>query len=209
MKGNYDNVAPFYYLLTRLVYGDAILQAQLFLVDAIRANSSILIAGGGTGQILEQISKKHPGGLKISYVEISEKMMALSKKRNTGNNNVIFINKSILDARLYKQYDVVLTPFLFDNFSYNTAKIIFDKIDDLLLPGGVWLFSDFQLSEKNNIWQKVLLKSMYSFFRLLCKIEAGHLQDIRIFFETSNYRNVAMQTFFKKFIYAIIYLKPG
>lgn len=208
MKGNYDNVAPFYDLLSHLIYRDSILQANIFLVNAIPANSSILIIGGGTGHILEEISKKYVSGLQITYVEISEKMIAFSRKRNTGNNRVAFINKSIGDVIFHHPFDIVITPFLFDNFSCSTAKIIFHKIHALLVPAGLWLFTDFQLSEKNNVWQKVLLKTMYLFFRLLSNIEAAHLQDMRALFEKYNYSNISMQTFYKKFIYAVIFVKP-
>lgn len=208
MKGNYDNVAPFYDLLSRLVFRDAILQSSRFLVNAIPANSSILIIGGGTGHILEEISKKYVSGLQITYVEVSKKMIALSRKRNVASNRIIFINQSISDAPLHQLFNVVITPFLFDNFSYSTATIFFNKIDALLMPGGLWLFTDFQLNKTNNIWQKLLLNLMYFFFRLLCKIEAAHLEDMRMLFEEYNYRNISMQTFFKKFIYAVIYLKP-
>ena len=207
MKGNYDNVAPFYDLLLRLVYGKAILRAQLFLIDAIQANDSILIVGGGTGQILEQISKKYTSGLQITYVDISKKMIALSAKKNAEGNSVVFINQSIADVTLDHQFDVIITPFFFDNFLNKTAKIIFNKIDLALKPNGRWLFADFQL-RKNNLWQKLLLYVMYFFFKLLCNIEAGQLQDFIVLFTESNNKKISMQTFFKKFIYAVIYLKP-
>src|SRR3954468_8626688 len=151
MKGNYDNVAPFYDLLSRLVYGSAILQAQITLVNAIPPNSAVLIIGGGTGQILDQISKKHPRGLQITYVDISKKMISLSKRRNIGNNNIFFINQSISDVIFHQQFDVVITPFLFDNFSDDTAKIIFHKINLLIKSDGFWLFADFQVSNKKHL----------------------------------------------------------
>lgn len=208
MKGNYDNVAPFYDLLSQLVFGNAILRAQLFLINAIPANSGILIIGGGTGQILEEISKKHGSGLQITYVDISKKMIAISKKRKTGNNEVVFINQSISDARFHRQFDVVITPFFLDNFLNNTAKVVFDKIDTFLKPRGFWLFTDFQLSEKNNLWQKLLLKIMYFFFRFFCGIEASHLPDTTALFEKYKYQLISKQTFYKKFIYALIFFKP-
>lgn len=208
MKGNYDNVAPFYDLLSHLVYGNAIVRAHRSFVNAIPANSSVLIAGGGTGQVLEEISKKYKSGLQITYVDISKKMIALSKKRNTGNNKVIFINESIAVARFQQQFDVVITPFVFDNFSNNTTKVVFHKIDTLLKPLGLWLFADFQLSEKNNGWQKLLLSVMYFFFRLICGIEAAHLPETTSLFEEYKYKPVSKQTFYKKFIYSSIYLKP-
>lgn len=207
MKSNYDRVAPFYDRLSRLVYGNAILQAHRFLVNAIPANSSVLIAGGGTGYILEEISKKHVSGLHITYVENSEKMMAFSKRRNTGNNDVVFVHQSIGDVVLPPLFDVVITPFLFDNFTDSTGKIIFDKTDSLLIIGGLWMMADFQISEKNKLWQKLLLKLMYLFFRVCCNIEASHLTNLKLLFKKDVYQPVLIRTFYKNFIYAAIYSK--
>lgn len=208
MKGNYDNVATFYDLLSHLVFGNSISQAVLFLVRAIPANSSVLVIGGGTGQILEEISKKYSSGIQITYVDISKKMISLSKKRSTGSNLVVFINQSISDVTFYQQFDVVITSFLFDNFSSDTTKVFFNKINSLLKSSGVWLFADFQLSEKNNLWQKLLLNFMYFFFRFLCGIEASHLPDTASLFKEYRYQPVSKQTFYGKFIYSSIYLKP-
>jgi len=207
MKGNYDNVAPFYDLLGRFIFGNAILQANLVLVNAVQANSSILIVGGGTGYILEEISKKHDSGLQITYVEVSKKMMSLSKKRNTGNNKVLLINESIADISFLQQYDVVITPFFFDNFTDNTAKTIFIKLHDVLTSNGLWLFADFQLSKNNNIWKRWMLDLMYFFFRVFCNIETSHLPDTKLLFEANNYQSVFMKSFYKDFIYAVIYKK--
>lgn len=207
MEGNYNNVALYYDRLAHLVFGDAVLQAHRFLAKAIPAQSSVLIIGGGTGFILEEISKKHAGGLKITYVDISEKMIALSKKRNAGNNKIIFVNKSISEVEFDKQFDTVITPFFLDNFSNKTLGIIHNKIDSFLKPGGTWLFADFQQKE-NKLWQKFLLTLMYVFFRLWCSIEATHLEDFEALFKESNYQIQSGKTFYRNFIYSVIYKKP-
>lgn len=206
MKGNYDTIAPFYDWLSRFVFRDAILQAHSFLVDAIPAGSSVLIAGGGTGFILEEILRKHAIGLEITYVDISEKMIALSEKRNIGGNEVSFINQSILDTAFHQQFDVAITPFFLDNFSNSAAKLVFNKINAALSSGGLWLFADFQ-SKKNSLWQKLLLKSMYLFFRIFCNIEASRLPDSLLFFNQYNYKTLDIKTFYKDFIYTGIYQK--
>lgn len=206
MKGNYDRVAPFYDRLSKLIFGEAVLQAHTFLIDAIPAGSSVLIAGGGTGYILEEITKKHAGGLQITYADISEKMIAFSKERNIGGNNVLFINKSILDTAFHQHFDVVITPFFLDNFSDSTAKIVFNKINAALASGGLWLFADFQ-SKKNNLWHEILLKLMYLFFRIVCNIDASHLPHTARFFKQYDYKTIDMKTFYKDFIYAVIYQK--
>jgi spermidine synthase len=84
MAGNYDNSASFYDGLSRLVFGRTLIAAQVAFLSSIPKNAKVLIIGGGTGWILEEITRLYPSGLTITYVEISANMMALSQKRNTG-----------------------------------------------------------------------------------------------------------------------------
>lgn len=209
MKRNYNNVAPFYDQLSRLIFGDAIIKAQRFLVESIQANSTILIVGGGTGWILEEIAKKHPEGLQITYVEISEKMIALSKKRYVGNNHVIFINKPVQQVALDQRFDVVITPFMLDNFSTNTVNFVFQKLHQCLFTGGLWLFADFQISSGSHLWQKALLKMMYFFFEIVCGIEADRLPDTNSLFKKNKYQVVFSRTFFNHFICSMVYTKQS
>src|SRR5665213_550548 len=100
MASNYDNSAWFYDRLSRVIYGRALIRSQVYLLPCIPAGATILIAGGGTGWILEEIANIYPSGLKIVYAEISAKMMAFSRKRNAGNNEVIFINLPVENIQL-------------------------------------------------------------------------------------------------------------
>lgn len=209
MKGNYNNIAPYYDLLSHIVFGNAMMRTHAFLVNAIPANASILVIGGGTGYILEEIAKKHHSGLRITYVDISEKMIALSRKKNAGDNEVVFINRSILDTIFDQTFDVAITPFFFDNFSGDTSKVIFDKINAALTPGGVWLFADFLITSQSSLWQKLLLKLMYMFFRALCGIEASNLPDTTALFKKYKYGAVSSQTFYRQFISAVIYIRTA
>ncbi len=111
LKRSYDTIAFFYDRLARMAYGRALVNAQLYLLNSIPAGALILIAGGGTGWVLEEIAKIHPSGLTIDYVDASGKMIALAEKRNTGANKVTFITDPIQDVQFgQKEYDVVLTP---------------------------------------------------------------------------------------------------
>lgn len=205
MASNYDNSAWFYDRLSRLVYGKALVKAQVYLLPHIPAQSSILIAGGGTGWILEEIVKLHPSGLKITYVEISAKMMALSRKRNTGNNEVTFINGPVESIKENTTYDVVFTPFLFDNFTEQTLQQVFTHLHSRLKPGGIWLNTDFRLAGK--WWHAFLLRSMIVFFRLICRIEAKKLPDIEKCFEAKKYVVIDQKAFFGEFILSTVYQK--
>ena len=205
MSANYNNSVWFYDFLTGLVFGKTLFRAQVYLLNNIRPGNKILIAGGGTGKILEAITCFHHAGLKITYVDVSEKMIAASKKRNTGKNEVTFINAAIENSQLPYYFDVVITPFLLDNFREENLQKIFSRIDQSLLPGGLWLNTDFQLTGKR--WQKIMAGSMLIFFRIICAIEAKKLPDIQNCFSNNGYRIVEQKTFWGDFIITAAYQK--
>ena len=205
MKVDYNFIAPYYDRLAQFVFGNAIKQAQQFLIQFIQPNSHILIIGGGTGWILEEITKAHPSGLQITYVDISIEMIKISRKRNVGQNKVNFISQPFHDVQLKPVYDVVITPFFLDNFSEDSVNHVIQKIQTSLRSTVVWLYADFQINEQSNIWQKLLLKIMYLFFQTVCHIEARKLPNVEIQFKSRGYQCVCSKTFFKDFIYAGVY----
>lgn len=206
MQGNYDPVAPYYDRLSKLVFGNQIRQAQLFLLEAIPPQASILIIGGGTGWILEDITRKQAVGLKITYVEISEKMLGYAKNRHIGTNQVVFIHAAIQKALLKGSFDVVITPFLLDNFADETLGKVFHKLNSHLKKDGLWLLADFQRPQKS-MAQKLLLNTMYLFFRAFCRIEASKLPDSASIFRQNGFKKFRQKLFFNEFIYAVIYQK--
>lgn len=208
MKGNFNYIARYYDSLSRIVFGDAIVTSQRYLIQFIKPNSNILIVGGGTGWILEEIAKKHFDSLHITYVEMSQKMIELSKRRNVGRNKIVFINQAIQSADLNASFDVIITPFLLDNFSNETTTTVFKKIDEQLVGGGSWLYGDFQLPEDHAFWQRFLITLMYTFFKLMCGIEANKLPETDSLFQQGNYQKSSSKTFFHDMICSIHYQKP-
>ena len=205
MSANYDNSAWFYDRLSRLVYGNALIRSQVYLLKHIPANATILVAGGGTGWILEEIAKLHPSGLTITYVEVSSRMIALSQRRNPENNQVTFINEPVENTKVNAHYEVVITPFLFDNFTEMTLEKVFMHIHTRLKPGGIWLNMDFKPA--GIWWQKLLLWSMLAFFRLICGIEASRLPDIEKQFKQHHYKVIDQKSFFGDFISSMAFQK--
>jgi ubiquinone/menaquinone biosynthesis C-methylase UbiE len=205
MASNYDNSAWFYDRLSKVIFGQALVNAQLYLLKNIPPKSKILIAGGGTGWILEEIAKIHPAGLKITYVEISSKMMALSQKRICGDNELVFINQAVENTILSSDYNVVITPFLLDNFTEENLSKIFGHIHNSLKPGGLWLNTDFRLTGK--WWQKILLGSMLLFFRMICGIESKNLPNIENYFEAYGYKVVTQKSLYGDFILSTVWEK--
>ncbi|SFA50945.1 Ubiquinone/menaquinone biosynthesis C-methylase UbiE [Pedobacter suwonensis] len=208
MNNNYDKIANHYDTLSRLVFFKSQVNAQVNQLQYIPKNSSILIVGGGTGWILEEIAKIYPSGLKLVYVEISGKMLALSQKRDCKNNQVEFVNIGIEDFKTDVLFDVILTPFLFDNFAEERAAKVFGQLNSCLKREGFWFIVDFSLDKVNgNWWKWLLLKSMYSFFKLLGIVEANQLIDMTPYFLNADYQISVQRFYYRGFIKALIYKK--
>lgn len=203
MPANYNIIAPFYDALNKLVFGNATLNAQLWLIEKIKSPSRILIAGGGTGWIIEKLSEKFPDGLDIVYVEISFKMMSKSKKRNCFNNKVSFMLESIEDIHPDKSFDYIIAPFFFDNFTQVRVLHLISHIQQYLRPEGYWLVADFV--RPIVLWQKILLKIMYMFFKTFCSIESTKMPELDFCFQSLEYKAVSACSFFHGFIKSSIY----
>lgn len=207
MKNNYDLIAPFYQVISRTIFGGAIANAHRFLTNSVAEGSTVLIVGGGTGEILKYIADLHRTGIDITYVELSKKMIDLASKKDWGANKVRFVNVDIASVNLEQRFDAVITPFLFDNFSASTAAQVFNKIHLLLKPGGLWLYADFEIRKHSPLWQKLLLGIMYKFFRVVANIEARQLPDVDKAFLAKNYEVIRSKRFYGNFIKAEVFKK--
>lgn len=207
MINNYDKIAKHYDFLSRLVFFKSQVNAQINQLKYIPKNSQILIVGGGTGWILEEITKIQPSGLHIFYVEASVKMTALSKQKNSGSNIVEFFTQDIKDFATQNTFDIILTPFLFDNFKVNDAKSAFNKLHDTLKDNGLWFFTDFNVQGKSSLWKLLFIKFMYQFFTLFKIIDTQNLVNTAPYFEEKNYSIIDSKLYYNTFIEAIVYRK--
>lgn len=205
LKHNYDTVAWCYDRFSRLVFGNAQVAAQVSLLSFIPQGAHILIAGGGTGWILEEIAKIHPSGLTITYVDASEKMIALAQKRNTGNNTVSYHTTDVEELFPNRKYDVVITSFFFDNFRPDKAVSLFAAIDRMLDTRSLWLYTDFR--NTGRLSHRLLMKTMYAFFRICCGVEATQMPDMDTCFKQRHYLTVAQRPYMNGFITALVYKK--
>ncbi|MDP9048183.1 MAG: class I SAM-dependent methyltransferase, partial [Bacteroidota bacterium] len=76
-------------------------------------------------------------------------------------------------------------------------------IQSRLKPNGLWLNADFQLTEK--WWQRLLLKLMLRFFKVICNIEASRLPDVEKQFQQYGFIKLSGQAFLKGFVIAKVY----
>lgn len=208
MRNNYDKIANCYDRFSRMIFFKSQVNAQVHQLHYIPEKARVLIVGGGTGWILEEIAKIHPSGLQLVYVEISAKMMELSKHRDTARNTVEFVNEGIEEFAEHITFDVICTPFLFDNFSKERATMVFQQLNGMLKDKGLWLHNDFSLEAgKGKWWKSLFLTMMYQFFRFFGNVEATALENMNPYFKEKGYQLLEEKYYYREFIQSVVYQK--
>ncbi len=202
---SYDAVAPFYDLLSRIVYGKKLLHAQRCFLSDIPNGSRVLFLGGGTGKVLPQLLQLE--GISVDYIEPSGAMMRRAMKRAAGEakQSVQFIQGDHTQLPAHVQYDAVLTFFVLDMFTELKAIEFTDIVDASLKPGALWLLADFFPSR--NIVHRALLKGMYLFFHLATGIQTRQLPDYDKALNRHDFHRRAEKKFMQGFIRSCVYRK--
>lgn len=206
-KNNYDTIARYYDFLSGLVFGKSLMKAQTCLLPYINDNDKLLIAGGGTGKLLEEINRTGKTGLNVVYLDASSQMLCIARKRKVSNLTVEFVHSPVRELTGDASFDIIITPFLFDNFSIDSAKENFVVLDKYLRPGGYWLFADFRPDHNPPAWHKLLLKVMYRFFKIVSSVEADHLPDTESLFQQHRYHQVYMSRHYCRLIRSEVWQK--
>lgn len=199
----FNKIAPVYDTLARLVYGKSIVEAQTHYVALLKNAKHILVLGGGSGWIVEELFKY--SAAEISYVEASSAMMALTKQRNIPINRINFIYGTEDQIPAGSVFDVVITNFYLDLFTEGKQREIMEKINLMLSKEGMWMVSDFV--NNGTWWHRFLLVIMHQFFRRLCKIEAHELADWETALRENGLKPMYAETFYKGFIKSTVFVK--
>ncbi len=193
-----------------MVFFGAQTRVQADQLSVLPVAGNLLIVGGGSGWILEEIARRVSSPLDIQYVESSAEMLARARKRDPGVHRVLFIHLPIADFEGVFSYDAVITPFLFDNFSEEEAMEVFNHIHHQLLPGGYWLFSDFSADHaRASWWQRAMLVAMYDFFRVVADVRANGLVEMHTRFLAAGYRVEQDKGYYGRFIRGTVYRRKG
>ena len=189
---NFDFIAPVYDVLARLVFGGAIRESHRSFLHELHEPQSILILGGGTGEILPELVSRNPDA-KIYFVDASGEMIARAKKRSD-SENIVFLVGTEDEIPANVLFDTVLTFYYLDLFDDRQLPEIITKIKTVLKPGGTWLVADF--TDKGKWWHPAVLTFMYLFFRFSAGVRVRRLPDWRNHLEQAGLR-CTLQKLFK------------
>ena len=166
---NFDHVASIYDRMASVVFGSKWKCVQIAAARELNQVDQLLILGGGTGAILEQLV--HP---EITYVEMSGKMIDQARQRPT-NATVKFVNADFLEWNSKQKFDAIYCPFFLDCFDESTLKEVLNKVLTLLNDPGQLHVIDF----KNGNWfQGAINRVMVLFFRITVGLVSKRLLPI-------------------------------
>ncbi|TPE43509.1 class I SAM-dependent methyltransferase [Pontibacter mangrovi] len=206
----FHRVASFYDPLSRLVYGRALQQAQLALLPFVPEGARVLVIGGGTGWLLEQLL--HAGKrLEILYLEAAPAMLQMSRQKYDAfpkphQAQVQFRLGTEQALQPQEQFDVIITPFLLDLFPPQRLQALMGRLAQALHPKGQWLFADFWPVQQRPLWwQRLLIKSMYVFFGWLSQVQARQLPDYQQHFKDLGFSPTHSQSFYGGMVQAKVF----
>ena len=180
----FDYVSKYYDSLSKAVFGGAIQEAKVSLYDEIPSGASVLFVGGGSGVSLAYLLSKEKK-LKIDFVDASHNMVSLAKGRIGVQPNVSFYPTTI-EQFGGSSYDVIITEFFFDLFDECEIVELIRILDNKLEPGGILIDTDFR--SPSNVTNRIVLKLMYVFFRIIAKLETSKLVDTLSLFARNRFK---------------------
>ncbi len=168
----FNFIAKYYTFISRLAFGSALEIAKTSMYRKLPKNAKVLFIGGGSGVSLSYLVKQQPS-LNIDYVDESIEMIRLAKSR-VAQQGVSFICNAFED-HMDIGYDVIITEFFFDLFAVSQIEEQIAFIKNKLNKNGVWVDTDFRSS--NHLGNKVVIKLMYLFFRVVSSVKVSSLVD--------------------------------
>jgi len=190
----FNPIAGFYDRLAALVFGKAILKSQLCHLDLIQKEANVLVLGGGTGRWLAKLLIQNLT-CEVWYVEASSKMLSKARALND-NDRVHFIHGTENDIPDIK-FDAIVTHFFLDMYGEDKLGPLANKLRTKLNEGGIWIVSDFT---DRKYWQKIFLKVMYAFFRLVGAIDIRMLPQWNHILMANSFRCDGFRSFYGEFI---------
>jgi len=187
-------------MLATLVFGKSMVASQRFFLKEIPPRANVLILGGGTGWILNEIAKTNVS-CEIWYIDASAKMLEHARK-NAGVLRVHFVHGTEDDIPPAITFNVLITNFYLDLFAEQKLDDVVRKVTFSLTRDACWIVTDF-LNRKR--WQRLLLFVMYSFFNVVAHLDNRHLPDWNVAIQRGGYRKIDSGLFYLGFIESAIF----
>lgn len=190
---SFDLLAPHYRWLEIILAGEKLHRCRTAFLDEIPAAQNILLLGEGHGRCLIECRRRFPNA-RITCVDASAAMLTQARRQllrhNLKTDRVEFIHADVLDWTPGDgNYDLVSTNFFLDCFRADQIQQLVTQVTSLTRPNANWLSADFQNAATG--WQRlrsrIILWSMYRFFRVATRLPAQQLVTPDSFLEQAGF----------------------
>jgi len=188
---NFDPVARLYRTMERIVFGSALDNTRRHHIGSLPNKGRVLLLGDGVGRFLQAALHRHPS-LEFVSVDASKSMLALAQRhiKERDVDRVSLVHSDATDFLHHGNadgFDAVVTHFFLDCFDSDGLTVLVPKIAAQLRTGSPWLISEFDTptgTGLSSILGRLLLPTMYGFFRLATRLPANRLPDWRLALST-------------------------
>lgn len=168
----YDKIASVYDMLATVAFAGRIRRAQCEFLSYVNNGDRVLIVGGGTGWILEELYQRRTPHT-VYFIDASARMLARARRR-TLPGSVIFIHGTLADIPEGVCFDVVILNFFLDMFNESEQEALIESIQKNTHADSRWLVTDFT---DTNFFHHTILHFLYTFFRITTKLNQRSLAD--------------------------------
>lgn len=204
----FDWIARFYDTGVTALFGSRLAYIEACLVDHLPQEGHVLILGGGSGNVLNYLARHRPK-LRVTYVDQSEKMLALARNQALGALAVTFVQADAQNLPDFpNSFDAVFTPFFLDLFLPEEVASLTQEIQLLLNKKAYWLYADFcYVSGWKYPFSVLFIQSMYLFFRITSGISGKRLSDVDALLAQAGFQPQARITRYGGMIEGVVWEK--
>jgi ubiquinone/menaquinone biosynthesis C-methylase UbiE len=191
---SFDVLAPHYRWMEFVLAGDKLQRCRTAFLDRVTDARDVLIVGEGHGRFLVECRRRLPKA-QITCVDASKNMLNVAgaqlERTGAGTQNVAFVHADILkwDPGNTK-YDLLVTHFFLDCFRSDQLEKVIEGLARAAHPRASWLLADFQApaSGLSALRARLILKTMYLFFRAIARLPAKSLTSPDPFIQAAGFK---------------------
>lgn len=180
---SFDRLAPVYRPMEAVLAGDKLQRCRLTHLAKTQSARRALLLGEGHGRFIVPLLQSN-STVQVTCVDASAGMLEQTRqamqRAGLSAERVQLVHADALSWEPAEPgFDLISTHFFLDCFTSAQLDQLVAKIKSLSAPKAHWLISDFCAPDQGlaRIRARLILWSMYRFFRLATKLPASHLTD--------------------------------
>lgn len=195
---DFNLIARPYRWLEYLTLGRALERCRTHYLPQLRDCCRALVLGDGDGRFLAQLLA-HNHHLQADAVDTSTTMLRLLRQRSEAatpdaGTRLHIHHSNALTFPLRGPYDLVVTHFFLDCLTQADLNILVARVASALVPGSLWLVSDFRIpAGAMHLPARILVRGLYFAFRVLAGLRTTQLPDHAIPLAQSGLIRIAHQ----------------